>query len=167
MTIAHGPIVQTAWVTEKIDVTETFFTEHFGVRNWTRLRDIPFGPDSCTYRGKPADFSAHISLSYLGDMQLELIQPIWGANIYTDFLDTRGQGLHHICFEPDDYDAALDNAAAAGLEVVQRGSLAGGVMDFAYLDGAAAGVPYIELARLGPDMRSFYAQVRAHSADPG
>ena len=59
---------------------------------------------------KPADFVASISLSYLGDMQLELIEPVRGPNIYSDFLRDSGPGLHHICVEADtlgDFDTLL------------------------------------------------------------
>jgi hypothetical protein len=44
--------------------------------------------------------------------------------------------------------------------VVQRGSMGGGMMEFAYLDGAAWGVPYIELAKLGPAMQAFYDAIK-------
>ena len=43
------------------------------------MPDVHFGPDACTYRGRPADFVADISLSYAGDMQLELIAPVAGT----------------------------------------------------------------------------------------
>jgi hypothetical protein len=33
-------------------------------------------------------------------------------------------------------------------------------MRFAYLDGAHAGVPYVELAQVGADLRAFYAAIR-------
>ena len=70
----------------------------------------PLRSGRCSYRGKPADFVASISLSYLGDMQLELIEPVSGANVYSDFLRDNGPGLHHICVEadsPEHFDAAL------------------------------------------------------------
>ena len=49
---------------------------------------------------------------------------------------------------------------ADGLPVVQAGSMMGGAMEFAYLDGSAHGVPYVELARIGPDMRAFFEAIR-------
>ena len=57
-------------------------------------------------------------------------------------------------------DAALAAAAEAGVSVVQEGSMMGGAMRFAYLDGAAHGVPYVELAWLGEDIRAFYAAIK-------
>lgn len=161
MTIATGPVTQLCWVTEDIDATEAFLSAQFGVPRWTRLPDIRFDPENCTLHGEPADFTVHVSLGYAGDLQLELIQPVSGTSIYTEFLESSRPGLHHLCFEVDDMDAALEAAAAAGVEVVQAGSMMGGGMRFAYLDGAAHGVPYVELAWLGPDIRAFYEALRA------
>jgi glyoxalase/bleomycin resistance protein/dioxygenase superfamily protein len=163
MTICRGPIIQTAWVTLDADSTERFLTDQIGAGGWTRIPDVHFGPDTCTYRGKPADFVAHVSLSYIGDMQLEVIQPVRGESIYTEFLRRAGGGLHHICFETADIAEVEVEAAAQGIPVVQRGIMAGGAMTFAYLDGSAAGVPYVELAQIGPDMESFFEHVKSQA----
>ncbi|MBF6172117.1 VOC family protein [Nocardia blacklockiae] len=157
--LAGQAITQVAWVVTDVDAAERFLSACYGLRAWTRMPDVHFGPEHCAYRGEPADFTAHISLSYSGATQLELIQPVRGVSIYTEFLERGGPGLHHICTEPDDFDEALRAATAQGIEVVQQGDM-GGQMRFAYLDGAAAGVPYLELAEIGPHMRRFFEQIR-------
>ena len=164
MSSCSGPIVQTAWVTDHLAQTESHLSDHFGAGRWTRFEGIAFGPDTCEYRGRPAEFSADIALTYIDDMQLELIQPRSGDSIYHDFLGRHGAGLHHICFETDDMEATLARAAAAGVEVAQRGSMAG-MMEFAYLDGAAAGVPYIEVARFSDDMRRIFDHIRQNATE--
>jgi catechol 2,3-dioxygenase-like lactoylglutathione lyase family enzyme len=154
--------VQIAWVTPDLDATETALTGLLGVRKWVRIPDVHFAPDSCSYHGKPADFVAGISLSYLGDMQLELISPVSGENIYSDFLRERGPGLHHICMEvdsPDHLAAALADAASQGARVVQQGVMPGG-MHFAYVSAPQAGVPFIEIAYVSPEMRAFYEYIK-------
>lgn len=156
MRIASGPVTQVCWVTEDIEATEEFLTAGFGVARWTRLPDIHFGPDTCTLRGEPADFVVHVSLGYAGHLQLELIQPVRGESIYSEFLADSGPGLHHVCFEVDDLALATAAAAESGVPVVQAGSMMGGEMEFAYLSGRAHGVPYVELARIGPRMRAFF-----------
>ena len=153
---------QIAWVTQDLDATETALTGLLGVRKWVRIPDVHFAPDSCSYLGKPADFVAGISLSYLGDMQLELIAPVRGENIYSDFLRDRGPGLHHVCMEAETlegFDAALAEAADHGAEVVQQGVMPGGI-HFAYVSAPQAGVPYIEIAYISPDMRAFYDYIK-------
>jgi catechol 2,3-dioxygenase-like lactoylglutathione lyase family enzyme len=148
--------VQIAWVTRDLDATEKALTTLLGAKKWIRMPDVHFGPDVCTYRGKPADFVADISLSYAGDTQLELIASVNGESIYTEFLDRVGAGLHHICVEVDDVERAL---AERGAEVVQRGVMAGGI-EFAYVSAEAAGVPYIEIGHISPRIRAFFDHVK-------
>lgn len=153
---------QIAWVTADLEATETALTGLLGVKKWVRIPDVHFAPDACSYLGKPADFVASISLSYLADMQLELIQPVRGENIYSDFLRDCGPGLHHICIEaesPEQFDAALTESADLGAKVVQQGVMPGGIQ-FAYLSLPQAGVPFVEIAYVSPDMRAFYDYIK-------
>ena len=148
--------VQIAWVTRDLDATEKALTTLLDAKKWIRMPGVHFGPDTCTYRGGPADFVADISLCYAGDTQLELIAPVKGESIYTEYLDRAGPGLHHICIEADDVERAL---AERNAEVVQRGVMPGG-MEFAYVSAEAAGVPYIEIAHISPEIRAFFDYVK-------
>lgn len=159
--VLPGPVTQVAWVTDDLDATGRALSAMFGIPAWTRLPDIRFGPDTCTYRGQPADFVADISLAYSGDLQLELIHPVSGESIYTEHLERHGAGLHHVCVEVDDLVGAVAAARAAGHEVVQQGSMADGGMEFAYVDTSAAGASYVELAWIGPGIRAFYDTLRS------
>jgi catechol 2,3-dioxygenase-like lactoylglutathione lyase family enzyme len=154
--------VQIAWVTRDLDAAEAALTTLLGATKWIRMRGVHFAPDTCTFRGRPADFVADISLSYAGDTQLELIAPVSGDSIYTEFLDRAGAGLHHICVEAPDaesFDAALVDTERHGAPVVQQGVMPGG-MRFAYVSAEAAGVPYIEIAHIPPEIRAFFDYVK-------
>lgn len=152
---------QVAWVVADLDAAEVAIGSAYGVVGWTRVDAVHFGPDDCTYRGVPADFVADISLAYAGDLQLELIRPVSGESIYTEFLAATGPGLHHTCREVDDLDAAVADLAVAGHEVIQAGAMPG--MRFAYVDQTAAGAGLLELAEIGADLRPFYDHIRAVS----
>jgi catechol 2,3-dioxygenase-like lactoylglutathione lyase family enzyme len=154
--------VQIAWVTRDLDATEMALTTLLGAKKWVRMPGVHFAPDTCTFRGRPADFVADISLSYAGDIQLELIAPVSGDSIYTEFLDRAGAGLHHICVEApgaEAFDAALVDAERHGAPVVQQGVMPGG-MRFAYVSAEAAGAPYIEIAYIPPEIRAFFDYVK-------
>ncbi|MCV7361797.1 VOC family protein [Mycolicibacterium neworleansense] len=154
--------VQIAWVTTDLDATEQALTSLLGARKWVRMPAVHFSPETCSYRGRPADFVADISLSYAGDTQLELIAPVSGESVYTEFLDRHGAGLHHICIEAADreaFDAKLRDAESEGTPAVCHGEMPGG-MKFAYLSAAAAGVPYLEIAYIPPEIRAFFEYVK-------
>jgi hypothetical protein len=159
--VLSGPITQTCWVVPDVGATEKALSGLLGVTRWTRIEDVEFPADTTSYRGEPTALSAHVSLSYVGELQLELIQPVRGASIYTEFLGANpAGGLHHVCLEVDDLEVAVTDA---GWPVVQHGSMADGAIRFAYLDGAGFGVPYVELAQIAPAMRAFFDHVKQES----
>jgi hypothetical protein len=70
--------------------------------------------------------------------------------------------LHHICIEaesPERFDAALAEAADHGAAVVQQGVMPGGIR-FAYVSAPQAGVPFVEVAYISPEMRAFYDYIK-------
>jgi catechol 2,3-dioxygenase-like lactoylglutathione lyase family enzyme len=156
------PPIQIAWVANDLDATESTLTALLGVRKWIRMPGVHFAPDTCTYLGEPADFVADIALSYVGDMQLELIAPVRGRSLYTDFLHAGGPGLHHVCIEaedPNDFAAMLNDAADRGAPVVAQGVMPGG-MQFAYVSAPDAGIPYLEIAYIPAEIRSVFEYIK-------
>ena len=154
--------VQIAWVTRSLDATEAALTALLGAKKWIRMPGVHFGPDSCTHRGEPADFVADISFSYAGDTQLEVIAPVSGVSVYSEFLEHSGPGLHHVCRAVPDEDAFAAMCADAernGTPIVTRGTMPGG-MHFAYVSAPDAGVPYLELAYIPPDIQQFFEYVK-------
>lgn len=154
--------VQIAWVTGDLAATEGALTSLLGAKKWIRMPGVHFGPDTCTYRGRPADAVADISLSYAGEMQLEVIAPVRGDSVYTEFLDRCGPGLHHICIEApaaEAFTAAVRDAGLRGDTVAMAGTMPGG-MRFAYLSAPDAGVPFVEIAHIPPEIHAFFRHVK-------
>lgn len=52
--------------------------------------------------------------------EIELIQPTVSDSSLTKFLEKRGEGLHHICLEVDNIDAALQDMQAKGASVLDK-----------------------------------------------
>jgi len=162
MAMLNQTPVQIAWVTADLDATEQALTTMLGARRWVRMPAVHFSPETCRHHGRPADFVADISLSYAGDTQLELIAPVSGESIYAEFLERHGAGLHHVCIEAADaeeFEARLRDAEGDGTPVVCQGEMPGG-MRFAYLSAVGAGVPYLEIAYIPPEIRAFFEYVK-------
>jgi methylmalonyl-CoA/ethylmalonyl-CoA epimerase len=87
------------------------------------------------YRGEPACFSMRIALNP-ATPQLELIQPLEGPNVYQEWIDRRGEGLHHLAVYVEDVNQAIASLGRAGYAVIQegRGFGADGDGAFAYFD---------------------------------
>ncbi|MCC6960037.1 MAG: methylmalonyl-CoA epimerase [Dehalococcoidia bacterium] len=56
----------------------------------------------------------------IGGSEIELLEPTRNDTGVARFLETRGEGMHHICFESDDVDAELDAARGKGIELIDQ-----------------------------------------------
>jgi catechol 2,3-dioxygenase-like lactoylglutathione lyase family enzyme len=100
-----------------------------------------------TVHGKPADYDMdlRIARSDLGGLTMELIQPLKGRSIYDEFLEEKGEGLHHLAFMVDDVDAEVADMEKRGFKVVQTGAMPN--TKWAYLEAEESGGPLIELCQ--------------------
>jgi len=100
-----------------------------------------------TVRGKPSDYDMDLRLARgdMGGMGLELIQPLKGRSVYGEFLEKKGEGIHHIAFGVDDLDAAIADIEKRGFKVVQTGAF--GTAKFAYFESEKPGGMFIELCQ--------------------
>lgn len=53
-----------------------------------------------------------------GESNIELVEPIDPATGVARFLESRGEGFHHLCLEVDDVAAELERLAARGIELI-------------------------------------------------
>ena len=58
------------------------------------------------------DQGVRAALLKVGGSQVELIQPLDTESGVAKFIERRGPGLHHICFEVDGLQGALDRLDA-------------------------------------------------------
>ena len=58
------------------------------------------------------------ALMRMGDADLELMAPTRGDSPVGKFMAKRGPGLHHIAYEVGDIIKKLDEARAAGLDII-------------------------------------------------
>ncbi len=85
-----------------------------------------------TYRGAPSEAQCKLAFFKLGQVELELIEPLGGASTWQEALDKHGQSLHHIAFWVEGMQRSVDFLRSQGIEMVQRGDMDGG--QFVYMD---------------------------------
>jgi catechol 2,3-dioxygenase-like lactoylglutathione lyase family enzyme len=109
--------------------------ELFGPAEWLIVENGPQNMHGLHVRGEPAEFSMRLALSG-SDPQLELLQPLEGPDILTEWLERRGEGLHHLGYEVPSLDATIERMARDGYACIQHGYGFGadGSGGFAYFD---------------------------------
>jgi len=95
------------------------------------------------YQGRPTPARAKLAFFQMGQVTLELIEPIDKPSTWNDQLEDHGSSLHHIAFEIDGMAERLPKLADLGLPLIQRGDYEGG--RYAYLDGQQQYGAVIEL----------------------
>lgn len=100
------------------------------VLGWENFRVGEFPPETKEelireYRGKAGNFKAKFCFIDLGNIELELIEPISGENIWSDFIAKHGSCIHHIKFLVDDFNRAEEYFKQEGMRVIQKGSSVG------------------------------------------
>ena len=84
------------------------------------------------YRGNPSDFRMKMAFAMMGNLQIELIQDLEGGTIYQEFLEKRGEGLHHLGFVVTNLDERVAALDKCGIGVLMSGERIG--VRFAYMD---------------------------------
>jgi methylmalonyl-CoA epimerase len=69
----------------------------------------------------------------IGESKVELVQPTDDTTGVARFLESRGEGFHHVCFETPDVDTTLGELAAAGVELIDQAARRGAEGPVAFL----------------------------------
>jgi methylmalonyl-CoA/ethylmalonyl-CoA epimerase len=101
------------------------------------------------YRGKPFIPSQRVAIqiTQIGNIELELIQPINGESPHQEFLDQKGEGIQHLGFIVDNLEQDVKHLTAEGSSILLTSQFKGGG-GVAYLDLDAAGL-IVELVQAG------------------
>jgi len=105
--------------------------------------DVPFKGE---VRGKPSEWGVKIGRIMIGDIELELLQPLEGESVLKEFLENNGEGLHHIGFKVDNIDAETQKLTAQGVNILMSAKTARG--GFAYFETSIFGGVVLELRQL-------------------
>lgn len=118
-------LVQIGVVVRDLDGTIASLTSLLGVGPF---RTITYPPDnrpdmqrSRKYRGREGRFRARIAFTSLGPLELEIIQPLEGESVWAQFLENRGEGIHHIRFNVEDIEPVIKRLAGYGISPSQEG----------------------------------------------
>lgn len=116
------------------------------------------------HRGNDCRFLHSSAYGQWGDVMVELVQQdVEGPSPFRDMFAPGEEGLHHLAFFVPDLDAAIEQAARAGMPLAARALTAGGV-DFAFLDATANLGHMIELYVPDQRLTGFYGLVRDAAA---
>ena len=93
-----------AIVVQDIDVALNFWEQTFGLQ-LDHVEDVP-------------SQKSKVAFLPLGESEIELVQPTNSDSGLANFLEKRGEGMHHICIEVEDIDATLAELKSKGVRLI-------------------------------------------------
>lgn len=84
-------------------------------RFWVDVMGIPLDHEEHV-----AEQMVDVAFMPLDGTNIELLQPTEQESGVAKYLDKRGPGMHHICFEVDDIEAALDELRRADVPLIDE-----------------------------------------------
>jgi methylmalonyl-CoA/ethylmalonyl-CoA epimerase len=97
---------------------------HLGiaVKDVDPVKKLYSGNLNLELKGEEVVASQKVQVSFfkVGESSLELLLPTAGDSPVAKFLETRGEGFHHLALEVEDINAALAELKAAGVRLIDE-----------------------------------------------
>ena len=129
-------ISQIGVVVRDLEATMKMYHELLGWGPWNIYEHKAPVMHDTHLHGESASYSMLCAETMVNGMCFELIQPLEGDNIYSEWLEERGEGLHHIALmkhSAEESDAFKAEMAAKGAKMLMGGRI-GETIEYYYLD---------------------------------
>lgn len=89
-----------------LDAAIALYRDTFGVTEWERIR--------------MSEQHMEVAVCRIGETMLELIMPASDQAVFARFLQTRGEGLHHLAYKVDEVETALRMLESKGIRLIDQ-----------------------------------------------
>jgi methylmalonyl-CoA/ethylmalonyl-CoA epimerase len=120
-------------VVRDIEASLRFYRDTLGLPVYKRQRLIEQGVEAI--------------LLTLGDSEIELLEPVVPDTGIARYLEKRGEGLHHVCFQVDDVDRDLASLKERQVEVIDQQTRIGIAGRICFLHPSALDGTLVELCQ--------------------
>jgi methylmalonyl-CoA/ethylmalonyl-CoA epimerase len=132
--IGSTVVTQIGLVVKDIDHSIDAYCEVFGLPHPEVIITDDYAAAKTQYRGRPSFARAKLAFFHLGQVDLELIEPVGEPSTWKEALDAQGEGFHHIAFQIKDTGKVVQILESKGIPQVQQGHYTGGM--YTYMDAS-------------------------------
>jgi hypothetical protein len=156
--LAKG-LFQRAYVTTDLDHAMAAVGETYGVRDYLRMRDVPFDGGG----------TVQIALAWVSNDMIELIEPSGGIPLYDCLLPASGYAMcfhhyGHLLDSEQEWDAMSTEVARQKLTVALQGDT--GMFRYLYADSRPTFGHFLEFIHCSQEGARFFEQVPRTLAAP-
>lgn len=128
----NNVVTQVGIIVKDIEKTSEAFARAFGIEKPEWIETGTLEEAETEYRGKPSEARAKLAFMRFGSLDIELIEPDEHPSTWREFLDEKGEGIHHLALVINGMKAHIARTEKAGFNLVQKGEYPGG--RYAYVD---------------------------------
>nr|MDO8109107.1 VOC family protein [Candidatus Sigynarchaeota archaeon] len=130
--LGSNQVTQIGIVVKDIEKSSAAFAAFFGVGKPSVSITGPASETHAEFKGKPTEAKAKLTFFRFKNIVIELIEPVGSPSTWQEFLDSHGEGVHHIAFNVHDNKSKIIELEEKSVKLVQKGDYPGGM--YAYLD---------------------------------
>lgn len=128
-----GKVAQIGIIVKDIEKTAKDYADFLGLPMPQISQTAGFAESQSMFRGKPSEATAKLAFFNVGEgIDIELIQPDEKPSTWREFLEEKGEGVHHIAFWIKDTKGKVKKLEASGMTLLQTGEW--GTGRYAYVD---------------------------------
>jgi len=128
-----GKVAQIGIIVKDIEKTARAYANFLGLPMPEISETAGIEESQATYNGQPCEATAKLAFLNVGEgIDIELIEPDEKPSTWREFLDTKGEGVHHIAFWIKDTKGKTKKLEMMGIPLVQSGEW--GTGRYAYFD---------------------------------
>ncbi|MDX2109401.1 MAG: methylmalonyl-CoA epimerase [Verrucomicrobiota bacterium] len=98
--------------------------DHLGIAVKSLAEAIPLYENAlglkCEHQEEVVSQKVRTAFFHVGEVHIELLEPTSPESPIAKFIETKGEGIHHIAFRTDDIGAQLKQAAGAGVKLIHE-----------------------------------------------
>ena len=166
MSRIFGTIRQNGYVVRDLNAAMSHWIDTMGVGPFFVIQALPL--NNFKYRGQPSRPNISVALAQCGAVQIELIQQNNDEpSMFLDFLKAGREGLQHVAFWTERFDADMRRYADLGFEAGQSGQSGQGGANERFVYFTAEGHPgtVIEISEISGPKGDIFRAVAAGAID--
>jgi catechol 2,3-dioxygenase-like lactoylglutathione lyase family enzyme len=132
--LGNRNINQLAFVVKDIESANEAFTKLLGIKKVEPFLTGDSSISKVVYKGEPTNSRSKLAFLNTLTVQFELIEPDHNPGTMREFLDTVGEGIHHIAFDVDSIQKRLPVVEKNGYPVLQTGEFTSSDGRYVYVD---------------------------------
>jgi methylmalonyl-CoA/ethylmalonyl-CoA epimerase len=98
--------------------------DHLGIAVKSLDESVPYWENAlglkCEAREEVESQKVRTAFFHCGEVHIELLEPTSEESPIAKFLETKGEGIHHIAFRTDDIEGQLKQASDAGVRLIHE-----------------------------------------------